>query len=60
MDGRKSVGGKLELKMRVRNPLVTQQVEEVQEKWLVIDAFDRALTSQVKPAATSATTPQQS
>ena len=60
MDGRKSVGGKLELKMRVRNPLVTQQVEEVQEKWLVIDAFDRAQTSQVKPAATSVTTPQQS
>ena len=53
MDGRKSVGGKLEVKLRMRNPLVTRQVEEVQEKWLVIDGFERARASQaqVKSAA---------
>jgi coiled-coil and C2 domain-containing protein 1 len=39
MDGRKPVGGKLEVKVRVRNPIHTKQVEQVQEKWLVIDHF---------------------
>ncbi|XP_053957948.1 coiled-coil and C2 domain-containing protein 1-like isoform X3 [Anastrepha ludens] len=38
MDGRKAVGGKLEIKLRVRNPLFTKQVEHVEEKWLVLDA----------------------
>ncbi|KAE8737866.1 hypothetical protein FOCC_FOCC016661 [Frankliniella occidentalis] len=39
MDGRKAVGGKLEVKVRLRNPIVTKQVEEVTEKWLVIDSL---------------------
>ncbi|XP_054741813.1 coiled-coil and C2 domain-containing protein 1-like isoform X1 [Anastrepha obliqua] len=38
MDGRKAVGGKLEIKLRVRNPIFTKQVEHVEEKWLVLDA----------------------
>lgn len=37
MDGRKTVGGKLEVKVRIRNPILSKQVEEVTEKWLVID-----------------------
>lgn len=37
MDGRKAVGGKLEVKVRLRNPIVSNQVEEVTEKWLIID-----------------------
>lgn len=37
MEGRKKVGGKLEIQVRMRTPLLTQQVEQVQEKWLVID-----------------------
>jgi coiled-coil and C2 domain-containing protein 1 len=37
MDGRKPVGGKLEVKVRIRNPILTKQVEQIQEKWLVID-----------------------
>ena len=37
MDGRKPVGGKVEVKVRIRNPILTKQVEQVQEKWLVID-----------------------
>jgi len=49
MDGRKAVGGKLEVKIRIRDPYVTKQVEEVKEKWLVIDHFDR----QLPPAAAS-------
>ncbi|KAK7788952.1 hypothetical protein R5R35_002357 [Gryllus longicercus] len=39
MDGRKAVGGKLEVKIRVRNPILAKQVEKVQEKWLVIDQY---------------------
>ncbi len=42
-DGRKSVGGKLEIKLRVRNPFINKQVEEVKEKWLIIDSYERKL-----------------
>nr|XP_029719583.1 LOW QUALITY PROTEIN: coiled-coil and C2 domain-containing protein 1-like [Aedes albopictus] len=38
MDGRKIVGGKLEVKIRVRNPILTKQIEQINEKWLIIDA----------------------
>lgn len=37
MDGRKIVGGKLEVKVRARNPILKQQVEHVEQKWLLID-----------------------
>lgn len=33
------VGGKVEVKVRVRNPIVTKQLEKVTERWLVIDGF---------------------
>ncbi|XP_018899694.2 coiled-coil and C2 domain-containing protein 1-like isoform X2 [Bemisia tabaci] len=36
MNGRKTVGGKLEVKIRIRNPIVNKHLEQVQEKWLVI------------------------
>jgi coiled-coil and C2 domain-containing protein 1 len=36
MDGRRTVGGKLEVKIRVRNPIQTKQIELVEEKWLII------------------------
>lgn len=39
LDGRKPVGGKLEVKIRVREPLLSKQVEEAKEKWLVIDQY---------------------
>ncbi|GFX16513.1 uncharacterized protein TNCV_22841 [Trichonephila clavipes] len=32
MDGRKACGGKLEVKFRIRDPLLVKQVEEVREK----------------------------
>lgn len=38
MEGRKQVGGKLEIKVRVRNPILTKQIEHINEKWLVLDA----------------------
>lgn len=37
LEGRKKVGGKLEIKLRVRNPILTKQMEHINEKWLVID-----------------------
>lgn len=36
MDGRKKTGGKLEIRMRIRHPIVTQEVEQLHERWLVI------------------------
>ncbi|KAH9492091.1 Coiled-coil and C2 domain-containing protein 1-like [Bulinus truncatus] len=41
MEGRKTVGGKLEVKIRIRDPFKNKQVDEVKEKWLVIDQFIR-------------------
>lgn len=35
------MGGKLEVKIRVRDPFINKQVESVNEKWLVIDQFER-------------------
>ncbi|XP_066254762.1 coiled-coil and C2 domain-containing protein 1-like isoform X2 [Euwallacea similis] len=37
MDGRRKTGGKLEIRLRLRSPIVTQQVEQLKEKWLVLD-----------------------
>lgn len=36
MDGRKVVGGKLEVKIRIRNPILSKQVVTETEKWLII------------------------
>lgn len=37
MEGRKTVG-KIELKIKIRDPILRKQVEHVEEKWLVIDS----------------------
>lgn len=37
MDGRKPVGGKLEVMLRLRHPIQEKEVEQVKEKWLLID-----------------------
>lgn len=37
MDGRKAVGGKLEIKIRARNPILSKQVVNETEKWLVLE-----------------------
>lgn len=36
---KKMVGGKLEVKIRVRNPILNKEIKQVNEKWLVIDGF---------------------
>lgn len=35
--GRKAVGGKIEIRMRIREPLVDKDVKVEKWKWLVID-----------------------
>ncbi|XP_069783375.1 coiled-coil and C2 domain-containing protein 1A isoform X2 [Narcine bancroftii] len=37
LDGRKTTGGRLEVIVNIREPLSSQQLETVTEKWLVID-----------------------
>ncbi|XP_061182028.1 coiled-coil and C2 domain-containing protein 1-like [Saccostrea echinata] len=50
-DGRKPVGGKLEVKLRIRDPFKSKQVEETKEKWLVIDQFFKTIDKQAKGRA---------
>ncbi|GAB6028780.1 hypothetical protein CHUAL_004595 [Chamberlinius hualienensis] len=38
MEGRKPIGGKLEVKLRIREPILTKQVDTMCEKWLIISA----------------------
>jgi len=35
-DGRKPIGGKVEVRLRLRNPITSKQIEQAQEKWLVV------------------------
>ncbi|XP_028406350.1 coiled-coil and C2 domain-containing protein 1-like isoform X2 [Dendronephthya gigantea] len=37
--GRKAIGGKIEVKIRIREPLTDKDVEILTQKWLVIEAF---------------------
>jgi len=39
LEGRKPCGGKVEVKIRVREPFGQSQFRTAQEKWLVIDQF---------------------
>ncbi|XP_067893233.1 coiled-coil and C2 domain-containing protein 1B isoform X2 [Heterodontus francisci] len=41
-DGRKSTGGRLELKVQIREPLSGQDLQIITEKWLVLDPTTRA------------------
>ena len=36
MEGRRAVGGKVEVIIKLRNAVITKQVEKREEKWLVI------------------------
>ena len=41
--GRKTVGGKIEVILKIREPLVDKDIEVVNEKWLVLDSHLRTL-----------------
>lgn len=47
LDGRRPTGGRLEVMVRVREPLTAQQLETTTERWLVIDPLPAAVPTQV-------------
>ncbi|KAF5928988.1 hypothetical protein HPG69_018167 [Diceros bicornis minor] len=47
LDGRRPTGGRLEVMVRIREPLTAQQLETTTERWLVIDPVPAALPTQV-------------
>ncbi|XP_067947060.1 coiled-coil and C2 domain-containing protein 1-like [Watersipora subatra] len=55
-NARKEVGGKLEVILRLREPLVNKQVEVMKDRWLVIDQFVRLNKPVHKDAAPKQTT----
>jgi len=46
MEGRRATGSKIELKIRIREPLLHKGVQAIEHKWLIIDKFQ--LTNSVK------------
>ncbi|XP_015266053.1 PREDICTED: coiled-coil and C2 domain-containing protein 1A [Gekko japonicus] len=49
LDGRRPTGGKLEVIVRLREPLSSQQLETTTEKWLVIDPLTMPPVAVPKP-----------
>lgn len=49
LDGRRPTGGKLEVMVRIREPLSSQQLETRTERWLVVDAGAAPPVSVPKP-----------
>ncbi|XP_016017610.2 coiled-coil and C2 domain-containing protein 1A isoform X2 [Rousettus aegyptiacus] len=47
LDGRRPTGGRLEVMVRIREPLTAQQLETMTERWLVIDPVPAAVPAQV-------------
>uniref|UniRef100_A0A8C8YGA0 Coiled-coil and C2 domain-containing protein 1A n=1 Tax=Panthera leo TaxID=9689 RepID=A0A8C8YGA0_PANLE len=47
LDGRRPTGGRLEVMVRIREPLTAQQLETTTERWLVIDPVPAAAPTQV-------------
>ncbi|XP_018109208.1 coiled-coil and C2 domain-containing protein 1A isoform X2 [Xenopus laevis] len=60
MDGRKTTGGKLEVIVRIREPLTSQQLSSTTEKWLVIDPITLPPVSAPKPKQTAPVKPASS
>ncbi|XP_046857944.1 coiled-coil and C2 domain-containing protein 1-like isoform X2 [Xenia sp. Carnegie-2017] len=53
--GRKVIGGKIEVKLRIREPLTDKDVEILTQKWLVIDAFVAPTNRTISVSSTSKT-----
>lgn len=47
-DGRKTVGGKLEVKIRIRDPFKSKQVEETKENGWSLTSSSRQLTRHLR------------
>uniref|UniRef100_A0A8C2M409 Coiled-coil and C2 domain-containing protein 1A n=1 Tax=Cricetulus griseus TaxID=10029 RepID=A0A8C2M409_CRIGR len=52
LDGRRPTGGRLEVMVRIREPLTAQQLETTTERWLVIDHLPAAVPT-VTPSCPS-------
>lgn len=39
VEGRRQTGGKLEVKIRIREPLLHKAIQSIEHKWLIIDKF---------------------
>ncbi len=39
-DGRRQLGAKLEVKIRIREPLLHKEVKTLEQRWLIIDKFN--------------------
>jgi len=44
LEGRKQTGAKIEVKVRIREPLLHKEVKEFEYRWLVIDKFSSPST----------------
>ncbi len=42
MEGRRSTGSKIEVKIRIREPLLHRGVQTIENNWLMIDKFQHA------------------
>ncbi|XP_024623196.1 coiled-coil and C2 domain-containing protein 1A isoform X6 [Neophocaena asiaeorientalis asiaeorientalis] len=51
LDGRRPTGGRLEVMVRIREPLTAQQLETTTERWLVIDPVPAAVPTVAGPKA---------
>lgn len=51
LDGRRPTGGRLEVMVRIREPLTAQQLETTTERWLVIDHIPAAMPTVTGPKA---------
>lgn len=51
LDGRRPTGGRLEVMVRIREPLTAQQLETTTERWLVIDHMPAAVPTVTGPKA---------
>uniref|UniRef100_A0A8C6RM32 Coiled-coil and C2 domain-containing protein 1A n=1 Tax=Nannospalax galili TaxID=1026970 RepID=A0A8C6RM32_NANGA len=56
LDGRRPTGGRLEVMVRIREPLTAQQLETTTERWLVIDSLPAAVPT-VSPLPSSPSLP---
>ena len=43
-DGRRQLGAKLEVKIRIREPLLHKEVKTLEQRWLIIDKFNSIKT----------------
>jgi coiled-coil and C2 domain-containing protein 1 len=41
LEGRRQIGGKLEIQIRIREPILHKEVKHVEHKWLIIDKFEQ-------------------